>query len=309
MLLTMRNRVRMRVTHIIGRFLIKHPIKGTNMLREQIVKLLAPIPYGPTIVPTHYGFDALVDPTIDDGVEKSIYYFGTYEIGTLHIMRKCLKRADSFIDVGSNIGLMSLLASQIVGKNGIVYSIEPEPEIFTILQKNIKINNIDNIQTYNLAFGSERGNAIIYRNLDLNRASASLIKPNQKNFDEREVIVQTLDEFIIKNNISNVQMVKIDVEGWELEVLKGAKNFLSSPSSPIICIEYSKLHPIHKGQLLDIYNYILTTNNYKIFKLKKGKGRISKLIRIKDIVDLPFHDNLFCFLPSHLKILPKNIFA
>jgi len=49
-------------------------------------------------------------------------------------------------------------------------------------------------------------------------------------------------------------------------------------------------------------------NDYRIYKLKYGKGRPSKLIKIKSAKDLSFHDNLFCFLPLHLKNLPKNIF-
>lgn len=146
--------------------------------------------------------------------------------------------------------------------------------------------------------------------MDINRGAASLIKPHQRILKEGiEVLVQTLDEFIIKNNVSNIRMVKIDVEGWELEVLKGSNYLLSDANAPIICIEYSKLHPIQNGQLLDIYRHILNVNKYKIYKLRKGKGNISKLIRITDVIDLPQHDNLFCFLPNHLKDLPKNMFA
>ena len=267
-----------------------------------MTKLLIPTPKGPTICPTDYGFNIIVDPVTDKGLERVIYFNGAYEAGTINILKKCLRQGDTFVDVGSNIGLMSLSASQFVGQDGHVYSFEPLAETFAILTKNIEMNKSSNISAYNIALGSSRKRAVIYRNLDINRASASLIKPVQKNSKGLEVLVETLDEFATKNNITNIRMIKIDVEGQELEVLKGANNLLRSPNAPIICIEYSNSHPTQGGQLLDLYNYLLV-NNYKIYKLEKGKEIPSRLIKIANVTDLPYHDNLFCFLPIHLESL------
>lgn len=298
-----------QLTHSISLFLRTHQFKGSSTLIKLLIKLLIPTPKGPTIIHTYYGFDIIVDPVIDRGIERSIYYHGSYEAGTIDVLKKCLRQGDIFVDVGSNIGLMSLSASKFVGDNGRVYSFEPEPEIFAIFKKNIEMNKISNISSYNIGLGRNRKKAIIYSNLDRNRGSASLIKPNQKNSKGREVLVEALDEFAITNKIANIRMIKIDVEGWELEVLKGANNLLKSPNAPIICIEYSNLHPTQNGHVLDIYNYILTINNYKIYKLEKGKESPSRLIKIADAADLPYHDNLFCFLSTHLKGLQKNMFA
>ncbi len=283
-----------------------HQFKGSSRLKE-LVPFLVPAPKGPTIVHTNYNFDILVDPIIDKGLETSLYYHGTYETGTLNVIKMCIREGDSFIDVGSNIGLMSLFVSKIIGKNGAVYSFEPEPEIFTIFLKNIEINKVVNIFPYNLALGSDKNTATIYSNFDLSRGSASFIK-SDKNSLGAEVTVQKLDNFVTKNNISDIRMIKIDVEGWELEVLKGANRFLGSPNAPIICIEYSNLHPVQNCQLIDSYKYILAVNNYSVYKLKKGKEMVSKLIKITSATNLPCHDNLFCFLPSHVEGLPKDMF-
>jgi len=214
-----------------------------------MVSLLAPRPRGSTIIHTYYGFDIFVDPVTDKGLEREIYYYGTYEAGTLYVMRRYLREGDTFIDVGANIGFISLFASQLVGASGAVYSFEPASETFEILKRNVRMNNIDNIRVYNFALGSTRGSLLIYNNLAISRGSASLI-PYQDNSDGRQVFVQTLDEFVTVNEIFNIKMVKIDVEGWELEVLKGAKHLLGRFDSPIICIEYSNLYPIQNGKLL-----------------------------------------------------------
>lgn len=306
-----RTRTRQELVHKLMFLLTNHSFRGIGLVKRIVSKLLLPKPEGLTICPTVYGFDLIVNPVIDKGIERTIYYEGSYEAGTILVMEKCLRMDDIFIDVGSNIGLMSLAASKFVGRNGKVWSFEPEPEIFSILQQNIEINKASNIGAMSIALGSEKGKALIYNNLEINRASASLLKPPE-DVQGKEVLIETLDEVVDK--IINIEykkpirMLKIDVEGWELEVVKGAKRLLSSPRAPILCIEYSNLHATYKGQLLDIYNFLKTVNNYHILKLKKSKERPSKLVRIENPAELPFHDNIFCFLPSHLEGLPKNMF-
>lgn len=72
---------------------------------------------------------------------------------------------------------------------------------------------------------------------------------------------------------------------------------------------YYKLGSLQNIQLIELYNFILMINNYNIYKLKRGKGIPSKLVKISDTKDLPYHNNLFCFLPRHLKDIPKSIFV
>ena len=295
-----------RLAHKVSHFLLHHSFKGSGIIRKTVVKLFLPTPKGILICPTNYGFDIIVDPVLDKGwEERTIYSYGTYEAGTIFVMENCLRPGDVFIDVGGNIGFMSLAASKFVGNKGHVYSFEPEPETFAILKNNIEINELKNISASNLALGSAKEKATIYSDVDKNKGEASLIKNQSNNAQkESEISIETLDNFATTNDISNIRMIKIDVQGWELEVLKGANNIFTKPNAPIICIEYSKWHKVQNGELLDIYNYI-TSNDYMIFKLEKGKVRPSKLIRITGVGDLPHHDNLFCFLPTHLESL-KN---
>ena len=112
----------------------------------------------------------------------------------------------------------------------------------------------------------------------------------------------------MENRINRVDCIKIDVEGWELEVLKGAANTLSGPTAPICIIEYSTLHPTYGGDTQDIYTLLCENNSYRIFCLKRGKEKPSRLLEIEDKENLPKHDNLFCFMPEHIEKLPSRIF-
>ena len=99
------------------------------------------------------------------------------------------------------------------------------------------------------------------------------------------------------------------MEGWELNVLKGSKNLLESDKAPILCVEYNTTQPMDGGSTMDLYRYILSVNNYRIFKLLKGKQHPSALIPVESEEFLPENDNLFCFLPHHINKLPFDMFG
>lgn len=270
--------------------------------------ILMPRVNRPTVVPTNYGFDLIVDPKNDIGLERQIFETGSYQAPAMHVIESSLRKGDTFLDIGSNIGLISLLAAATVGPTGKVCAFEPEPDTFAVLTRNIEINAFDNIQTNNYALGSNQGKENIFRELH-NRAAASLVGPRGNTIGGKEVLIKTLDAFVNDNITGLVRMIKINVQGWELEVLKGAKTFLSRPDAPIICIEYCDLYSTHGGLLSDVYKTICDLNDYRIFKLEHGKNRVGKLTEIKGPEHLPAKDKLFCFLDMHLADMDNDIFV
>ena len=284
------------------------PFKGSERIASFLAKFIPiPKPKGPCIVKTLYGFSVLVDPILDKGIERPIFYQGTYENGTMKIMNNVFKKGGAFIDIGANIGLMSLHASRIIGNRGDVLSFEPLSDTYNILLQNIALNKVSNIKAINIAIGSTNGVVEIFSGAKINRGTSSLIRTNQTQSSHKVPII-TLDTYLDENPIGSITCIKIDVEGWELEVLKGAAKTLSSPNAPICIIECSHTHPPFGGDVQDIYDFLCNINDYKIFRLAKGKEKSSKLIQIKSKDSLPEHDNLFCFLPRHFKRLPRGIF-
>jgi len=248
-----------------------------------------------------------VDPIAHKGLESSIYYFGAYEAGTLYVLEQLLEQGDVFLDVGANIGSLSIVVARFIGKNGLVYTIEPHPVIFKELLENIALNRTTNIVALKVAVGSSFSEALLYDNPDVNWGSASLIPPKNRGITiPWSAKVVPIDELIQSGRIQAPNVVKIDVEGFELEVLKGARALLGSSSAPALCIEFSTLHPVHGGDLGDLYDFIREINCYRFFKLKYGKEVPSRLVEITKKDELPKHDNVFCLLPKHISKLSRQ---
>jgi FkbM family methyltransferase len=162
----------------------------------------------------------------------------TYENAIFQLFRP--KQKDNFIDVGAHIGRYSIMASKRIGSSDRVIAIEAHPDTFELLKKNIKLNALHNVTTINSVVTSQKGKVklylpgqdsgfTVYNTIMINRA-----KPTE-NF--LEVEANTLDNILDENNIQRVNYLKIDVEGAELEVLKGAVNTLSSNKDLTLLIE------------------------------------------------------------------------
>lgn len=298
---------RVRLSRRICGIIPMHGFPGADRLREFLAGRLMPLPAGAILVRTAGGLSLRVEPSREGGLEKSLYFFGTYEPGTLNVISRCLRPGDTFIDVGSNIGLMALHAAKCCGPQGRVWAFEPHPETFSILKENIAVNGIENIRPLQLALGSGEEERPLFRAPGSTRGDATLVAGRQSG--GLPIRIRPLDALMAEEQISPVRMMKIDVEGWELEALRGAGKLLRSPHAPILCVEYSRLHHQADGPVSDIHQFIRDCNDYRVFRLAKGKDRVSSLLPIRSSGELPHHDNLFCFLPSHLKELPSGMFS
>ena len=170
-------------------------------------------------------------PIKDDFIQKIIYENKTfYEIGMLEDIRERIGNNKIIVDVGANIGNHTVYFAKIC-KAKQVYSFEPQKNIFDILQKNLEINNIDNkVKAYNMGAGKEH----FYASIDvLDTNNYGMSKINKMN--KGSVEINSLDSLLLKE-VEGVDMIKIDVEGMELDVLDGAKEILKK-YKPIIYIE------------------------------------------------------------------------
>src|ERR671920_1170170 len=171
------------------------------------------------------------------------------------------KQGDIVVDIGAHMGRYTIIASKRVGTNGKVVAIEAHPGNFEMLNRNIKLNRLTNIISLNHAVysketkvklyvpGEESGNTI-YNTLISDRAT------NEEKFVE--VNANTLDYLLQSKGIKQeeVNWIKIDVEGAEFEVLKGAANILSKSKDIALLIEVHGPHnyrPI--VELLNLYNF------------------------------------------------------
>jgi len=287
--------------------LARSGVRGIKILRR-LSRLIAPAPSGETTVTTLLGFKMALAPHVDSGVERAIYYHGIYEAGTLHVIRSALKAGDTLIDVGANVGLMSLAASSVVGDRGRVYAFEPVSACHDALVHNLELNDIRNVSVLRKALGSRPESRPIYEQLRANRGSSSLLKPSTFS-GEATVEVTTLDDFAAEAAVGPVAMLKVDVEGWEMEVLRGARRLLAGQEPPMLIVECSTFHKMHESNTKELFRFLTEEFGYAVFKLKLGKEVPSRLVRVTSTRALPCHDNLFCFQAAHLERLPRELFA
>ena len=149
---------------------------------------------------------------------------------TLHFLRE----NDLFVDIGANVGVYTVLASAVKKAKSI--AIEPIPEQFQDLINNLKINQIENIvEALNIGLGDEYAELMFTKNLDCeNRIAVASDKASEC----INVQVKPLDEIIKKRNPI---MLKIDVEGYEGKVLKGATQILQRDSLKVLIVELHNL--------------------------------------------------------------------
>jgi FkbM family methyltransferase len=145
------------------------------------------------------------------------------------------------IDIGANIGWITILMAQAVGRHGKVYAFEPSPDIFRQLELNVALNNLSQVSVQCLALSNITGTVpfhIFPEGFEVyNSIGAWQRREGQSANRVVDVPVGTLDDYCQENNLAVIDFIKIDVEGAEELVLKGAQNILQQNPQVKIMIE------------------------------------------------------------------------
>ena len=140
----------------------------------------------------------------------------------------------NFVDVGANFGWYTCIFSQLANNNGKVIAIEPSPDNLKYLEKNIE-NNLRNIFLEKVAVGEKEENLLLYKALNTNPGAHSLIKDTP--FQGKEGItypvkVKSLDSILF--NVNKINLMKMDIEGYEISALKGGLDTLKRVENLLI---------------------------------------------------------------------------
>jgi len=183
----------------------------------------------PSVVKTCTG--ARMECKLPDLLQSRVYFFGVWEPQITSFMRQRLSPGDTFIDVGANVGYYTLLAASIVGDNGKVCAIEASPSIFKRLQYNVSLNPFHNIELLNVAASDRIGVLKIFlgpqNNICLTTTDACEAE-RRGNQLEAQVRARPLHAIVKEKTLLRVRLIKIDVEGAELSVIRGIARLLPS---------------------------------------------------------------------------------
>jgi FkbM family methyltransferase len=207
----------------------------------------------------------------NDFVGVRIFERGYYEPETVEIVKKFLRQGSIFIDAGAHLGQYTLVASQCVGRQGQVHSFEPNPATFRWLARNIELNRLENVQLNQLALTEKEEERELFLSGAENIGATSLIKPQPYFFSGKscQVPCSTLERYMNAKGLARAEVLKIDVEGAELKMLKGAKSLLEGENKPAIIIEFNEqtLKPFgtSKVQLARF----LEKKGYRLFRITR----------------------------------------
>lgn len=187
------------------------------------------------------------------------------EIAVVRALKLELPQNPVLFDVGANNGqYLEMLLNVLKDKNPLIHSFEPDAKAFEKL--NQKFGHLENVFINNFALGEKNHISVLYVSKD-GGVDSSLIKSTESEFLEYQIEVKTLDEYCQKNDISKIDFLKIDTEGFEMSVLKGANVMIEKDAIKQIQLEHGSIHSIMAGSSLFGYKKLLS--KFNIFHIKQ----------------------------------------
>ena len=164
-------------------------------------------------------------------------------------IKKLVKEEDTVVDVGANVGLFTALFSRQVGARGKVCAFEPVQETFWRLLETIGLNRCQNVSAYQMAVSAESGTVTMHVFEPKYAAWNSFGSPQfgeVKPIGKEKVKTLSLDSFSKEHQLKRINFLKIDVEGFEKDVLEGAQNLLKNGQVDYLSFEVSEI-PLKAG--------------------------------------------------------------
>jgi FkbM family methyltransferase len=209
-----------------------------------------------SLIGMHYGFGSY-------GVQRS-----GEKLVIEYLAQHTNKRAIPVVfDVGAHVGKYSLEVLSVFGKNVELSCFEPSKTAFTELVQ--KLSDYDNVKTYNLGFGEHNETTTLYSN----QPGSGWDSVYARRLDHlglelkhaEEIQLRRLDDFCRENGVNHIHLLKLDVEGSELSILKGAKDLIDSYSIDLIQFEFGRAHVDSRVYLKDFF-YLLDSK-YRIHRI------------------------------------------
>lgn len=220
---------------------IRHVVKACYKFSKSFSRLTSLYRIYGTIDLKVTGVDFKIYAEADDHIANNLFYGQNYEENEFLLVKNLTQACNYFVDVGANTGIFSIYAARSK-KDLKVLSFEPHPSNYKRLLKNIYINQLTTIQTFPLALGGDQREIEFTVPTDLSISTTASANENfTRNFHQVEhktihVKQMALDEVLSRFPITSKDVIKIDVEYYELEVLKGAEQTIRT-KRPLVIIE------------------------------------------------------------------------
>ena len=180
-----------------------------------------------------------------------------YDINVANAIKKYVREGDLVIDIGANIGYFTLILSRVVGAEGRVIGYEPSNFHSAILKRNLNLNKLANVEFYEIALGSKKETTVLYTTESSGSTISDFSHIGMKTVAQNTVEVQSLDGHLNELSVTKrVTFIKLDVDGAEIEILKGAEKTITR-DMPIIVFEIAKpVFDLIDSSVFDILEFL-----------------------------------------------------
>jgi FkbM family methyltransferase len=284
-------------TKIFNVFRIFFKIPFLEKVLRKFTNNRSPNSFISKLVPNHYQYKPFswrkftkngitFEVDLNDYVGHYLYFFFD---NSLHALLSMAKEGDYVFDIGANIGSTSLYLAQKIGDKGKVFSFEPDPYNYEQLKKNVNLNSFSNIEIFNIGLGNNSGTYKLFIDTPTNRGGNRILDEKMGSGKEfHYILVEKFDDWINNLKINRVDLIKIDVEGYEYNVLLGAENTLRK-FKPKLFIELDDNNLKQQGHSASMLVLFLENMGYKIINSMNGKN-ISSADDFKDC-----HYDIICY--------------
>lgn len=203
----------------------------------------------------------------------SRYFEADYEKENLTFLRNVVRPGDTILDIGAHLGLISLSCSKLAGQGGKVYSFEPSPTTYLQLKTILSLNpGGASVHALQMAVGLQNAPISFYESDDEGSNSNSLVPKHDLKRKPVTVPCTSIDRFTEENNLEQIHIIKIDAEGVELDVLKGAEQVLRKYRPYLVVAIHPRLIQNYGQRTEDIYTFIVHLN----YRVKLGMQDLKK---------------------------------
>lgn len=234
-----------------------------------------------------------------DGIGRALYMYRSRELDHKWIIDKELSFGNIVLDLGANIGYYAIMEAKKIGKTGKIYAIEPDPRNFKFLKKNISLNSLENLfEVEQGAISNKTAKAEFILSSKTNLSSFELNK-NNKNYNS--IMVQTYDLGEYLKNKKRIDLIRMDIEGHEIEVFESLINFAYKYKyhlpKKIIFETHFPVYRYKKEYVIGIFNKLFNIGySVKYFSSidePKEKFKRNGYFPFKIIKDFPFQRGIY----------------
>ena len=198
---------------------------------------------------------------------------GVLEPGTARVIGAILEPGDTMVDVGAHVGTMTLVAARAVGPGGHVVAVEPGSRAVGLLRRGLHLNGVaETVDVHQCAAGAEAGEADLFLSDVL--GENSLVAGHGGAGASERVAVRSLDSLVPPGAVA---LVKIDAEGYELEVLKGMSRIIAENPDLAVIVEFGPTHLARTGTSIADWLAVVQAPGFTPWLIEELTGAVQPL--------------------------------